>query len=44
MLLERNAEVNAQAGHYGNALRAASSGGHEKIIQMLLERDTNVNA
>ena len=36
MLLDRGADVNAQGGHYGNALQAASIGGHEKVVQMLL--------
>ncbi|KAJ5710401.1 hypothetical protein N7488_004557 [Penicillium malachiteum] len=29
LLLEKGAEVNAQGGDYGNALQAASFGGHE---------------
>lgn len=36
MLLDKGAEVNAQGGQYGNALQAASSRGHEKIVRMLL--------
>lgn len=31
-------------GRHGNALQAASQGGHEKIVQMLLEKGANVNA
>ena len=35
LLLDNGAEVNAQGGEYGNALQAASCGGHEKIVQLL---------
>ena len=31
-----SADVNAQGGYHGNALQAASSRGHEKVVQMLL--------
>ena len=30
-------DVNTQGGRYGNVLQAASSGGHDRVIQMLLE-------
>jgi hypothetical protein len=30
------ADVNAQGGFYGNALQAASHGGHEKVVELLL--------
>ncbi|KAG6906173.1 hypothetical protein DXG01_015448 [Tephrocybe rancida] len=43
-LLENKAHVNAQGGHYGNALQAASLGGHEGIVRLLLEKEANVNA
>jgi ankyrin repeat protein len=29
---------------YGNALQAASSGGHEAIVKLLLEKGADVNA
>jgi hypothetical protein len=37
ILLDQGADVNAQGGHHGNALQAASSEGHDKIVQMLQE-------
>jgi Ankyrin repeats (3 copies) len=43
LLLNRGADVNAQGGHYGNALQAASYGGHEKIVELLLKRGADVN-
>ena len=39
-----NMDVNAQGGRYGNALQAASSGGHDQVMQMLLEKGADVNA
>ncbi|USP80370.1 hypothetical protein yc1106_07644 [Curvularia clavata] len=44
MLLDKGANVNAQGGHYGNALQAASAEGHKDIVTLLLERGANVNA
>jgi ankyrin repeat protein len=44
MLLDKDAEVNAQGGHYGNALQAASWGGHEQVVKMLLDKGANINA
>ncbi|KAK1993616.1 purine and uridine phosphorylase [Colletotrichum falcatum] len=41
-LLNKGADVNAQGGYYGNALQAASYGGHKNIVQMLLDRGANV--
>ena len=43
-LLEKGAEVNAQGGYYGNALQAASYGGHVAIVKVLLEKGAEVNA
>ncbi|KAJ5970692.1 uncharacterized protein N7479_000610 [Penicillium vulpinum] len=39
-----DADINAQGGVCGNALQAASSGGHEMIVQILLSRGADVNA
>jgi ankyrin repeat protein len=36
LLLDKGAEVNAQGGRYGNALQAASDGGHEEVVKMLV--------
>jgi Ankyrin repeats (3 copies) len=38
------ADVNAQGGYYGNALQAASSRGHDKVVEVLLAKGANVNA
>jgi len=37
-------QLNAQGGRFGNALQAASYGGHEKIVQTLLDKGADVNA
>ena len=37
-------DVNAQGGEYGNALQAASARGHEKVVQILLDKGAGVNA
>jgi len=44
LLLEKGADVNAQGGHYGNALQAAASEGHGMIVNLLLEKGADVNA
>ncbi|KFZ24483.1 hypothetical protein V502_01035 [Pseudogymnoascus sp. VKM F-4520 (FW-2644)] len=33
-----SADVNAQGGAYGNALQAASDGGHDKVVEVLLSK------
>ena len=37
-------QINAQVGDYGSALQAASDQGHEKVVQLLLDRGADVNA
>ncbi|CUS14582.1 unnamed protein product, partial [Tuber aestivum] len=41
---EEAVNVNAQGGHYGNALQAAAKNGTEPIVRLLLERGADVNA
>ncbi|KAG2413226.1 hypothetical protein HFD88_002415 [Aspergillus terreus] len=36
--------VDAPGGSYGHALQAASVNGHEKVVQMLLDRGADINA
>jgi hypothetical protein len=43
-LIEAKTEVNAQGGEHGNALQAASYGGHEGLVQLLLGAGAEVNA
>ncbi|KAJ5887523.1 hypothetical protein N7495_007564 [Penicillium taxi] len=43
MLLKQGANINAQSGVYGSALRAACAKRHDKVAQMLLERGADVN-
>ncbi|KAK1918627.1 hypothetical protein CFE70_001353 [Pyrenophora teres f. teres 0-1] len=44
LLLDQGAKVNAQGGEYGNALQAASEGGHEQVVKTLLNKGAEVNA
>src|SRR5204862_5243243 len=44
LLLEKEADVNAQGGLYDNALQAASFIGYDHIVQLLLEKGADVNA
>jgi len=44
MLLDNGADINAQGGQYGNALQAASEGGHAAVVQMLLNNGADINA
>jgi ankyrin repeat protein len=39
LLLERGADVNAQGGYYGNALQAASYGGHKELFSCCLKEE-----
>ncbi|KAK4124499.1 hypothetical protein N657DRAFT_671458 [Parathielavia appendiculata] len=40
----KGADVNAQGSDHGNALQAASLGGHQEIVQLLFNRGVSVNA
>jgi hypothetical protein len=44
VLLLHGADVNAQGGRDGNALQAASAGGHVELVQLLLEKGADVKA
>ncbi|RMZ88772.1 hypothetical protein DV736_g3997, partial [Chaetothyriales sp. CBS 134916] len=37
-------DVNTQGGYYGNALQAALANGHEKAVQILLDKGADINA
>ena len=37
-------QINAQGGYYGNTLQAASWGGHNQVMQVLLDKGADVNA
>ena len=41
LIVEAGADVNAQGGEYGNALQAASYGGCDKTIELLLSKGAN---
>ena len=43
LLLEKNADIHAWGGYYGNALQVASAEGHEAVGRQLL-KDVDVNA
>jgi len=37
-------KINAQCGYYGNALQAASSRGHDQVVQALVDKGADINA
>jgi ankyrin repeat domain-containing protein 50 len=43
-VFNNNLDINSQGGRYGNTLQAALAGGHEKVVQLLLDKDSDVNA
>ncbi len=43
ILLEKDADIDAQGGYYGTALQAASYGGHLDVVQFLLEQGADIN-
>ncbi len=40
----KSVDVNAQGGYYGNALQAASYGGHEEVVKLLVHQGADVDA
>lgn len=44
VLSKSAADINTQEGECGSALQAASQGGHEKVVQMLLDRGAGIGA
>jgi ankyrin repeat protein len=44
LLLDKQANVNAQGGRYGNALQAASYKGHKAIVRLLLDHQAEISA
>jgi len=43
-LIRARAKISAEGGYCGNALQAALSGGHEKLVQMLMDTGADVKA
>ena len=44
LLIEFGADINAQGGAFGNALSASAGGGHEEVVQTLLQNGADPNA
>lgn len=43
-MIEKEAEINAQGGEFGNTLQAASSKGHNMVVRLLIKKGAEVNA
>jgi ankyrin repeat protein len=44
LLIEKNADINAQDELCGTALQTASKAGHESLVRLLIEKGANINA
>ena len=44
ILSRSSTDINAEGGKYGNALQAASQGGHKAVVQLLLGRSAKNTA
>jgi ankyrin repeat protein len=44
LLVKKGADVNAQGGHYGNALYAAAIQGNKEVVELLVNKGADVNA
>ncbi|KAH0553285.1 hypothetical protein GP486_006582, partial [Trichoglossum hirsutum] len=42
-LLDDKVDIDAMGERYGNAIQAASAGGHEKIVRLLIDAGANIN-
>jgi ankyrin repeat protein len=43
ILVDEDADINAQGGWYGNPLQVASTKGHTQVVKILLDKGANVN-
>jgi ankyrin repeat protein len=43
-IIKVGADINAQGRYYGNTLQAASFGGYESVVRLLLDWGMDVNA
>jgi len=44
LLIDTGAEVNAEGGKFGTALQAATEGGHDNVVQLLMLEDSDRDA